>query len=163
MKRFHIHLAVKELATNIQFYSRLFGQEPTKQREDYAKWELEDPRVNFAISSRGHEVGVNHLGFQAENEEELGGLRKLALAASDGQLLDEGEAACCYAKSDKHWTIDPQGIAWEHFHTMGEVESFGQDGLSSDDSACCVPVRDDEQSGAGCCVPNENTEKSGCC
>jgi catechol 2,3-dioxygenase-like lactoylglutathione lyase family enzyme len=163
MKRFHIHIAVKELETNIQFYSRLFGQEPSKQREDYAKWELEDPRVNFAISSRGHEEGVNHLGFQAENEAELSGLRKLALAASDGELFDEGETACCYARSEKHWTIDPSGIAWEHYYTMDDAESFGEDSVPGENSACCVPVRDDAETGSGCCVPNEKTEQSGCC
>ena len=99
---------------------------------------LEDPRVNFAISTRGHATGVNHFGFQAENAEELHGLKRLAQAASGGQVLDQGETACCYARSEKHWTVDPQGLAWEHFHTMSEVREFGAD-TASQTGACCIP------------------------
>jgi len=144
MKRFHVHIAVANLTDSINFYSKLFGQAPSKERHDYAKWMLDDPRVNFAISARGHAIGVNHFGFQAENAEELHGLKQLAEAASGGQVLDQGETACCYARSEKHWTVDPQGLAWEHFHTMSEaqafdmVQEFGAD-TASQAGACCIP------------------------
>ncbi len=138
MKRFHVHIAVTNLTDSINFYSKLFGQAPSKEQRDYAKWMLEDPRVNFAISTRGHTIGVNHFGFQADNVEELHGLKQLAEAASGGQVLDQGETACCYARSEKHWTVDPQGLAWEHFHTMSEVQEFGADSASQT-GACCIP------------------------
>jgi catechol 2,3-dioxygenase-like lactoylglutathione lyase family enzyme len=111
MKRFHAHVAVENIETSIDFYSKLFGEPPTKKQDDYAKWMLENPRINFAISARGHAIGVNHFGFQVDSPEELVELKKLAGAASPGGVMNQGEAACCYSKSEKHWTIDPQGLA----------------------------------------------------
>ena len=138
MKRFHVHLAVDDLPANIDFYSKLFGAAPSKQRDDYAKWMLDDPRVNFAISQRGHSSGVNHFGFQVETESELEMIRVLAEAAAGDKVIDQGEAQCCYARSNKHWTIDPQGIAWEHYQTLDDVPQYGED-TQVDTGACCVP------------------------
>lgn len=147
MKRFHVHVAVDDLPANIAFYSRLFGSDPAKQRPDYAKWMLDDPPVNFAISDRGHKPGVNHLGVQVSEAGELADLRQLADAASSDTTLDQGEAACCYARSEKHWTVDPQGIAWEHFLTMEDAETYGTDTVTPV-TACCVPG---EADAAPCC------------
>jgi catechol 2,3-dioxygenase-like lactoylglutathione lyase family enzyme len=124
MKRLHVHVAVPELSPSIAFYSALFGAEPSVVKPDYAKWMLEDPRVNFAISARGAAPGVNHLGIQAESACELAGLRK-RMAAADGPVIDEGETTCCYANSDKSWITDPSGVAWEAYHTMSEAAVFG--------------------------------------
>jgi catechol 2,3-dioxygenase-like lactoylglutathione lyase family enzyme len=166
MKRFHVHVAVNDLAASIDFYSRLFGQTPSKQKPDYAKWMLDDPRLNFAISSRGHAAGVNHLGMQAEHPNELTNLKALAEAASAGSVVDQGEAACCYARSEKHWTIDPQGIAWEHFLTMEDAETFGADTQTSS-GACCIPLRkpepSDGRSAGACCVPAAPGAAGSCC
>lgn len=140
MKRFHVHLSVDDLAHNIRFYSALFGVAPSVQKADYAKWMLDDPRVNFAISSRGGTHGLNHLGFQVESEAELADLRSKADAA-DIAVVEQSGAACCYARSDKHWIQDPQGIAWEAFHTLGDIPVFGADraGQSAAAGGCCVP------------------------
>lgn len=166
MKRFHVHVAVSDLAASIGFYSKLFGQAPSKQMADYAKWMLDDPRVNFAISSRGHADGVNHFGMQAETAEELAGLKVLAQSASGDEVLDQGATACCYSNSDKHWTIDPQGIAWEHFLTMSDAETFGVD-TATRSGACCVPLRpsqaDAEKTGGACCVPKEGAAPGAQC
>lgn len=137
MKRFHVHVGVRDIEANIGFYSRLFGRRPDKVRADYAKWVLEDPHVNFAISSRSGRTGVDHFGFQASDAESLAGLRARAAEASGDALLDEGRADCCYARSDKHWTVDPQGLAWEHFVTMGEVREYGEE--HGPGAACCAP------------------------
>jgi catechol 2,3-dioxygenase-like lactoylglutathione lyase family enzyme len=137
MKRFHVHLAVDDLEASIAFYSRLFGQGPSRREADYAKWMLDDPRVNFALSARGHAPGVNHFGMQADSPEELAQLRHQAEAADAGAILDEGETVCCYARSDKHWVTDPQGLAWEHFVSLGESLTYGQD--RPDAAACCLP------------------------
>ena len=112
MKRMHIHVAVDDIAASISFYSQLFGTAPTLEKTDYAKWMLEDPRVNFAISSRGLKTGVDHLGIQVEQPEELEALRAQLDAAGHVMLTQEG-TTCCYAQSNKHWVTDPQGIAWE--------------------------------------------------
>lgn len=166
MKRFHVHIAVTNLANSIDFYSKLFGKTPTTERDDYAKWMLDDPRVNFAISSRGHVTGVNHFGFQVDTPEELQSLKQFAESASNGEVLDQGEATCCYAKSGKHWTIDPQGLAWEHFHTMSEALEFGND-TATQTGACCIPVRGSEQDQAqakdACCIPQSDTAIAGPC
>ncbi len=166
MKRFHVHVAVADLGKSIEFYSKLFGRTPAVERADYAKWMLEDPGLNFAISSRGHASGVNHFGFQVDSQEELQRLKQLAQSASDGEVLDQGEAACCYAKSAKHWTVDPQGLAWEHFHTMSEAVEFGQD-TAHQTGACCIPVRDSEKDEAkgrqACCIPKDGAGSSGAC
>lgn len=124
MKRFHVHLSVQDLEPNIRFYSTLFGQAPSRQEGDYAKWMLDDPRINFAISTRGASSGLDHFGFQMDDDEELEQLRERAREA-DTAILDEGTTQCCYAKSNKHWLMDPQGLPWEHFVTMGEIRHFG--------------------------------------
>lgn len=165
MKRFHVHVAVDDLVASSAFYSKLFGQPPTKERADYAKWMLDDPRGNFAISSRGHAAGVNHFGVQAETPDELAELKTLADEASAGATLDQGEAACCYARSEKHWTIDPQGVAWEHFMTMSDALSFGED-AATQSGACCAPLHVSGASAdqAPCCVPDEAPQgQAPCC
>lgn len=166
MKRFHAHIAVENIEASIDFYSKLFGQLPTKKQDDYAKWMLDDPRVNFAISARGHGVGVNHFGFQVDSPEELVELKKLADFASSGEVMNQGETACCYARSDKHWTIDPQGLAWEHFYTMSDVLEFGND-TATPSGACCIPVRgpiqDAQSSKAACCIPTSAPKAEDTC
>lgn len=147
MKRFHVHLRVEDLDASIAFYSRLFAAEPTRREADYAKWMVDDPRLNFAISARGGEKGIDHLGLQAEGAQELAELRDRAQSAGMA-LLDEGETTCCYARSAKHWVTDPQGIAWEQFHTLGNMPLYGEEpqpalpaasqAASSSDKACCV-------------------------
>jgi len=161
MKRFHAHISVNDLQANIEFYTGLFGQEPSKRKEDYAKWMLDDPRVNFAISSRGHRPGLNHLGFQAEDSTELKALKRLAEVASGGEVLDQPGASCCYAHSEKHWTMDPQGIAWEHFHTMSDSLEFGVDS-HAEGKACCIPLAESGAAGA-CCVPQDGPATRGTC
>ena len=164
MKRFHVHLAVDNLDKSVEFYSKLFDMEPTKLQEDYAKWMLDDPRINFAISSRGHSKGLNHFGFQVDSTEELSQIKSYAEAASNGQVMDQGEANCCYAKSEKHWTIDPAGIAWEHFHTLSDNQEFGSDTATSQTSACCVPLHTAEHADtAACCVSAPTSINSGAC
>ncbi len=141
MKRFHIHVHVDDLAASVTFYTKLFAAEPSRVEADYAKWMLDDPRVNFAISTRGTKAGVDHLGFQVDSPDELAELAQRAKAA-DMALLDQGETTCCYARSDKHWIVDPQGIAWEHFHTLDSAAVYGagnQPSQSSEKSACCGP------------------------
>ncbi len=123
MKRFHVHLHVQDLPQSIQFYSKLFATQPARQEGDYAKWMLEDPPVNFAISNRGQAQGIDHLGFQVDNQDELAELKARA-AAADPQWRDEGKGTCCYARSEKHWVTDPQGIAWEHFHTLANIPVY---------------------------------------
>lgn len=148
VKRFHVHVHVDDLARSIGFYSRLFAAEPTRVEADYAKWMLEDPRINFAISTRGTATGIDHLGIQTDDAEELAVLKARAEAA-DMALLDEGQTTCCYARSEKHWVTDPQGIAWEHFHTLGNIPVFSEAGAASTAStasaaaeapACCTPA-----------------------
>jgi len=136
MNRFHVHVAVPDLQESIRFYSAMFGAEPSVVKEDYAKWMLEDPRVNFAISKRGSKVGINHLGFQAETPDELQRIRS-RLDAADSAIVEEKNASCCYAKSDKYWIEDPSGIAWESFHTLGTIPMFGADTTAAAVGACC--------------------------
>ncbi|WP_310460866.1 ArsI/CadI family heavy metal resistance metalloenzyme [Sphaerotilus sp.] len=141
MKRFHVHLHVNDLARSIAFYSKLFAAEPARVEGDYAKWMLDDPAVNFAISTRGAQPGIDHLGIQTNNAEELAALKARAEAA-DMALLDEGATTCCYAKSEKHWLTDPQGIAWEHFHTLGNIPVFREApaAVVETATACCTPT-----------------------
>lgn len=143
MKRFHVHVAVDDLAANIRFYSAVFGAPPTVVKDDYAKWMVEDPRINFAISARGMKAGIDHLGFQLDSDAALAELRK---QVGDAEIAarDQAGAACCYARSNKYWTTDPQGIAWETFHTLGEIPVFGADSQTAgkdflDSAACCAP------------------------
>ncbi len=139
MKRFHVHLHVDDLARSVGFYSKLFAAEPARVETDYAKWMLDDPPVNFAISTRGARAGVDHLGIQTDDAAELAALKARARAA-DTALLDEGETTCCYARSDKHWVTDPQGIAWEHFHTLADIAVFNEQAAAPDvtPGACCA-------------------------
>ncbi|MCA3698534.1 MAG: glyoxalase/bleomycin resistance/dioxygenase family protein [Brevundimonas sp.] len=127
MKRFHLHVAVEKLDESVKFYSALFAAEPTILRSDYAKWALDDPRVNFAISlNADNATGLNHLGVQAETAEELDELHQ-RLGAANIASQPETCARCCYAESDKHWAVDPTGIVWETFHTMGQIAVYGDD------------------------------------
>jgi catechol 2,3-dioxygenase-like lactoylglutathione lyase family enzyme len=138
MKRFHVHAHVDDLQASIAFYSKMFGAEPTRVETDYAKWMVEDPRLNFAISTRGGKPGVDHLGLQTDSDEELAELKARATAAGLA-LLDEGETTCCYARSDKHWVTDPQGIAWEHFRTLSDIPVFSEAASAVEAaSACCA-------------------------
>ncbi len=125
MKRFHVHLHVDDLEASMAFYSRLFAAEPTRVEADYAKWMLDDPRINFAISTRGHKPGLDHLGFQTDSAEELVAM-KAAAQGAEMALLDEGTTTCCYAKSEKHWIIDPSGVPLEHFRTLGNIPVFNE-------------------------------------
>lgn len=124
MKRLHVHVSVHDLAASIRFYSKLFAAEPAVVKADYAKWLLDDPRVNFAISRRGNATGIRHLGIQVEDGAELADVYS-RLRAAGGPLLDEGATVCCYAKSEKSWIEDPQGIQWETFLTTGENTTYG--------------------------------------
>jgi catechol 2,3-dioxygenase-like lactoylglutathione lyase family enzyme len=138
MKRLHVHIAVDDLDANIRFYSALFQAEPTVRHGDYAKWMLDDPRVNFAISARSRKVGLDHLGIQVESGEELEAVNQgLVDAALPSEA--QAQAACCYARSDKYWTVDPQGIAWEAFHSLEAIPLFGDDQVveMTTQSACC--------------------------
>ena len=138
MRRFHIHIAVVDLTTNIRFYSHLFGKPPTVEKPDYAKWMLDEPRINFAISSRGTAPGVDHVGIQVDSKVELAALRARYDAADMAAVTTETDTGCCYAKSNKHWLSDPQGIAWEAFHTLSDIPTFSG-AAQLDAGACCVP------------------------
>ena len=167
MKRFHVHIHVEDLARNIDFYSKMFGVQPARVESDYAKWMLDDPAVNFAISTRGQgQVGLDHLGIQVDNEADLLALKQQAEAA-DMALLDAGETTCCYARSDKHWLLDPQGLPWEHFRTLGSVPTFNESpDLSAEvaspsaasRSSCCAPTPRGKPIG----IPVKSSS-SGCC
>jgi catechol 2,3-dioxygenase-like lactoylglutathione lyase family enzyme len=170
MKRFHVHVAVPELATGIRFYSTLFGAEPAVRKDDYAKWMLDEPRINFAISQRGGPAGVNHLGFQVDGNAELEALHA-NLEAADRSVVAEKGANCCYARSDKYWVTDPAGIAWESFHTLGSIPMFGEAEGAAQDSACCAPAEGDAKSpstmSSACCGPGpakaSSQTQSSCC
>ena len=159
MKRLHVHVSVKDLSASIRFYRTLFDAEPVVTKSDYAKWMLEDPRVNFAISTDRQPVGINHLGFQVETDEELRGMRA-QLEAADARMLAESDQACCYAKSDKYWVTDPTGIAWETFHTLGSIPIYGEDTAVFNHGASTVPV---ESLAAQCCVPAQKAEPATSC
>jgi hypothetical protein len=165
MKRFHVHVAVENLGQSIQFYAALFDSEPTVQKPDYAKWMLDDPRVNFAISQRGAEPGIEHLGIQVENEAELNEVYA-RLNKAERPVIEEKATTCCYANSDKQWIADPTGISWETFLTHGEATVYGG-GLAAtpgtSETACCAPA---------CCTPEAKELQpeqlkakaaSGCC
>jgi hypothetical protein len=142
MKRLHVHVAVHDIPQSVRFYSALFAAQPSVLKDDYAKWMLDDPRVNFAISARGAKTGLDHLGIQAENGEELEDIGT-RLAQADVSTTPQKGASCCYAKSDKYWTIDPQGVAWESFHSLDSVPVYGQEVRpqgNESKSACCAPA-----------------------
>ena len=166
MKRFHAHVHVDDLAQSIAFYSKLFAAAPTRVEADYAKWMLEDPRVNFAISTRGAKPGLDHFGLQTDDAAELAELKARAEAA-DMALLDEGNTTCCYARSEKHWVTDPQGIAWEHFHTLGDIPVFNEAAPSSAPGACYTPSAAAPAPAApraACCGPaTAANSKTSCC
>ena len=141
MKRFHVHVGVHDMNQSVRFYSALFAAEPKVRKDDYAKWQIDDPRISFAISTRP-EKGVDHLGFQAESVAELEEIAS-RLAQADVAVAPQKGVTCCYAKSDKYWTIDPQGIAWESFHTLGSEPVFGEgraERLAMQKAACCGPA-----------------------
>jgi hypothetical protein len=156
MKRFQVNICVDDLPGSIRSYSALFAAQPAVIKDDYARWILEDPRVNFAISKRGLPVGVNHLGFQADSAEELIGMRAQLLAA-DHSLIEQTDAACCYAKSDKYWITDPSGLAWETLHTLQSIPLYGNDtDIAPKAAACCVPAKTgtatDAKAAGPCCA-----------
>ena len=151
MKRFHVHVAVPDLAESVRFYSTLFGTEPTVLKEDYAKWMLDEPRVNFAVSQRAKTTGVNLLGFQVDSDAELDAMHEQLIGADKAVVAEKG-ASCCYVRSDKYWVTDPAGVAWETFHTLGEVPVFGSDSTTATKakSACCAPAP--EGARTACCA-----------
>jgi catechol 2,3-dioxygenase-like lactoylglutathione lyase family enzyme len=153
MNRLHVHMRVKDIAQSVGFYSTLFGAPPTKREADYAKWMLEDPRVNFAISSGG-EAGLDHLGIQVEDEANLADATNRALAAA-GSVLEEKSANCCYAISDKAWATDPQGVRWETFRTTGDLTVYGVGAEKTNtvtQAACCPASETVEVREAACCT-----------
>jgi hypothetical protein len=156
MKRFHVHVAVEDLEASIRFYSTVFGAPPTLQKSDYAKWMIDDPRINFAISKRGLKAGIDHLGLQVESEPELASLRD-QVAKAEIAAIDQSNAACCYARSDKYWTTDPQGIAWETFRTLDSIPVYGD----------TVREQPPEKKATPCCAPEPavviQPAKSGAC
>jgi catechol 2,3-dioxygenase-like lactoylglutathione lyase family enzyme len=147
MKRFHVNVAVADIEESVRFYRTLFGAEPAVQKSDYAKWMLEDPRLNFSVSASDRKRGINHLGLQADDVDELGAIQK-RLAAAGEATLDQPNARCCYAESTKTWTRDPDDVAWETFHTYGEITEYGEDlEPESTEEACCRTETDDQ-----CCA-----------
>jgi hypothetical protein len=138
MKRMHVHVGVESLDQGIKFYSALFDKAPVKTKSDYAKWMLDDPRLNFAISTRTGSTGVNHLGLQVDEEGEMEELRE-RLKRADMSLFDEGETVCCYARSDKSWVTDPAGVAWEAYRTMAEARAYTSDEASTGTIADSLP------------------------
>src|SRR5215469_18806300 len=142
MKRLHVHVGVQDLPNAIGFYSALFASSPTVVKADYAKWMLDDPRVNFAISTRGKQPGLDHLGIQVESQDELHEVYG-RLKAAEAPVLEVGDTVCCYAQSEKSWIADPSGIAWETFHTTGDSTVYGTssdlEALKAASSACCAP------------------------
>jgi hypothetical protein len=148
MKRFHVHVSVDDLAASVRFYSAVFNAFPTVLKEDYAKWMLDDPRINFAISKQTGNAGVDHLGIEVDSREELTALRQ-QLADAQIAAQDQANAECCYARSDKCWATDPQGIAWETFHTLESIPIGGRS-ARPDASACCGKVPDTDAS--ACCA-----------
>jgi catechol 2,3-dioxygenase-like lactoylglutathione lyase family enzyme len=147
MKRFHVHVSVEDLEASIRLYATVFGGPPTVQKPDYAKWMLEDPRLNFAISSRGAPLGLDHLGLQVDTDDEL---RALRAQVEQAQIAAQDQTAeCCYVKADKYWITDPQGVAWETFRSLDSIPLYGTDTRTS-----AVPAK----SGETCCAPASATE-----
>ena len=156
MKRLHVHVSVDDLAHSIRFYSTLFAAEPTVSKPDYAKWMLDDPRVNFAISTHGGRTGLDHLGIQVESQDELQEVYA-RLREAGGDIIEQGQTACCYAKSEKSWIDDPAGISWETFFTTGENTNYG-DGSGergarvAHEGACCEPAVAPARAASACCA-----------
>jgi catechol 2,3-dioxygenase-like lactoylglutathione lyase family enzyme len=154
MARMHIHISVDDLDRSIDFYSTIFGTKPTTQKTDYAKWLLDNPSINFAISSRGFKPGIEHIGIQAENEDEMSDIRS-RLEQGAIETFDDGQTVCCYAESDKSWIRDPSGIPWETYFTMKEAQFFSEHDTEPSGGSCCSP---DSVEAKNDCSPN-----SGCC
>jgi len=155
MKRMHVHVSVADLDKAVGFYSALFATQPALRKDDYAKWMLDDPCVNFAISTRGREPGLDHLGIQVESADELKDIYG-RLRQAGGAILEQGQTTCCYAQSEKSWIDDPAGISWEAFHTTGESTDYGtsvQKGAQiAHAKACCAPQPDSvKQTASSCC------------
>ena len=158
MKRLHIHMGVDEIESSVKFYSVLFNAEPVKLKSDYAKWVVEDPSINFAISTKPSEQGLNHLGIQVDQAEELGEIPK-RLKDADMATFAEGETVCCYAQSDKTWVTDPAKVAWETYTMMDDAELYyDKTATTTDADACCTP---ETKGQPDCCVPSNLTQ--GCC
>jgi catechol 2,3-dioxygenase-like lactoylglutathione lyase family enzyme len=161
MKRFHVHVSVDDLAQSVRFYSTLFSAEPTVLKDDYAKWMLDDPRVNFAISTGSGEAGISHLGIQAEDAGELGEIYD-RLSRAERPVVEEKGSICCYARSDKQWVADPQGVPWETFLTYGEATVYGRSAaltelgdVSGGLSTCaCAPAEIAPAVTDSCCAPS---------
>lgn len=152
MKRFHVHVAVADIDQSIRFYSTLFATGPVVRKPDYAKWMLDDPRVNFAISTHGSEAGVRHLGIQVEDAGELAEVYS-RLQRADSPVLEEGATTCCYAKSEKSWIADPQGLKWETFLTNGEATTYGsEEPVLSRSAGCCEPAGIASAEPSRCCA-----------
>jgi predicted lactoylglutathione lyase len=155
MKRMHVHVSVEDINKAVGFYSALFAAKPAVVKEDYAKWMLNDPRVNFAISTRGREPGLDHLGIQVESADELQEVYA-RLRQAGGAIVEQGQTTCCYAKSEKSWIDDPAGISWETFHTTGEATDYGtsvKEGAQiAHAKACCIPEPAMKEKASACCV-----------
>jgi hypothetical protein len=155
MKRMHVHVSVENINKAVGFYSALFAAKPAVVKHDYAKWMLDDPRVNFAVSTRGREPGLDHLGIQVESAGELQDVYS-RLREAGGALIEQGRTTCCYAESEKSWIDDPAGISWETFHTTGEATDYGvsvKEGAQiAHAKACCVPEPAVKEKAAACCV-----------
>ncbi|MFN3585404.1 ArsI/CadI family heavy metal resistance metalloenzyme [Phenylobacterium sp.] len=155
MKRLHLHVSVPDLAQSIRFYETLFGAQPTVVKDDYAKWMLDDPRVNFAISQRDRAPGVDHVGIQVDSAAELSELAARLKGAGE-TTFDQEATTCCYARSDKSWVADPAGVRWETFYTFGEATQYGEDEKLPEPAqasgACCGPAPEPAKPAAtGCC------------
>ncbi|MGM0421790.1 MAG: ArsI/CadI family heavy metal resistance metalloenzyme [Pseudomonadota bacterium] len=159
MKRLHMHIGVENLDDSIRFYNALFNAAPVKVKADYAKWMLDDPRINFAISTRASKPGIDHLGIQTDDQEGLEALRT-QISAANISTHSDGETTCCYAKSEKSWVEDPNGVAWEVYHTMEDVELFSENADQAE-TACCTPEAEAEKKTSSCATPSEKA--SGCC
>ena len=163
MKRFHVHLHVDDLAKSIAFYSRLFAAEPARVETDYAKWMLEDPRVNFAISTAGRAPGIDHLGIQADSDGALAELGR-RLEAAGGTVTPEDDTTCCYARSDKFWTEDQQGTRWETFHTFGDATTYyAADTACAGEGASCAPAAQRTTQAAPAAKPAARRPSQACC
>ncbi len=158
MKRLHVHVSVENIEDAVKFYSTMFGVRPVKQKSDYAKWLVEEPSLNFAISAKGQKPGLDHFGIQVDEEKELAEVRE-RIAKAELKTFDEGETTCCYAKSDKTWVLDPAGVAWEAYQFMGDVEIFHEAKMApAPSSSCCAP---NDKKGLAAKQPEK--KKSGCC
>ena len=159
MKRLHIHIGVDDLQASVDFYSALFGAKPDKLKDDYAKWMVSDPHVNFAISTKAAQVGLDHLGIQVDTADELEAIRG-AMSAANISTHSDGETTCCYARSEKSWVTDPNSIAWEAYHTMEDAEVYSEGIIVADDT-CCVPQKVAQSPAAQPLTEADTTQK--CC